>query len=80
MVRLCGTCEHGMEKYGDRNMTEISRIQLRYRLQKPGESLQELTSDVSKLSPLAFGDFPVEVQESLAVQYFTDAVHDPDVL
>ncbi|GFY64231.1 hypothetical protein TNIN_229091 [Trichonephila inaurata madagascariensis] len=39
-----------------------------------------MTSDVSKLYQLAFEDFPVEVQESLAVQYSTDAVHDPDVL
>ncbi|KAF8782265.1 Retrovirus-related Pol polyprotein like [Argiope bruennichi] len=46
---------------------------------KPNETLQELATDIEKLSHLAFSDCPTEVRETLAVQYFVDGVRDVEI-
>ncbi|KAF8773881.1 hypothetical protein HNY73_016492 [Argiope bruennichi] len=53
--------------------------QLKTRQQKPNETLQELATDIEKLSHLAFSDCPTEVRETLAVQYFVDGVRDVEI-
>ncbi|GFV15944.1 retrovirus-related Pol polyprotein from transposon 17.6 [Trichonephila clavipes] len=64
------------------HMTESplgSRLQLKSRQQKVSETLQELATDVERLSHLAFSDCPTEVREVLALQHFIDGVRDPEI-
>ncbi|GFX06720.1 retrovirus-related Pol polyprotein from transposon 412 [Trichonephila clavipes] len=55
------------------------RLQLKSRQQKVSETLQELATDVERLSHLAFSDCPTEVREVLALQHFIDGVRDPEI-
>ncbi|GFV22288.1 retrovirus-related Pol polyprotein from transposon 17.6 [Trichonephila clavipes] len=43
------------------------------------QTLQELATDVERLSHLAFSDCPTEVREVLALQHFIDGVRDPEI-
>ncbi|GBN13631.1 hypothetical protein AVEN_166628-1, partial [Araneus ventricosus] len=54
------------------------RTELKTRRQKPGESLQALAADVKRLMSLAYAECPMDVQDSLAVQFFVDAIRDED--
>ncbi|GFX99502.1 gag-Pol polyprotein [Trichonephila clavipes] len=58
---------------------DYSRLQLKSRQQKVSETLQELATDVERLSHLAFSDRPTEVREVLALQHFIDGVRDPEI-
>ncbi|GBN20335.1 hypothetical protein AVEN_131316-1 [Araneus ventricosus] len=40
----------------------------------PGESLQVLAADVERLMNMAYVECPLDVRESLAAQYFVDAI------
>ncbi|GBN46038.1 hypothetical protein AVEN_86405-1 [Araneus ventricosus] len=51
---------------------------MKTRRQKPGESLQELAADVEQLISLAYAQCPLDVRESLAVQFFVDAIRDEE--
>ncbi|KAF8795158.1 hypothetical protein HNY73_003038 [Argiope bruennichi] len=55
-------------RFGEICLKDYSRLQLKTRQQKPNETLQELATDIEKLSHLAFSDCPTEVRETLAVQ------------
>ncbi|KAF8784305.1 hypothetical protein HNY73_010001 [Argiope bruennichi] len=63
---------------GEKCTKEYSRLQLKSRYQKAGESLQELAADIQRLSHLAFSDCPVETRQDLALQHFIDSVQDPE--
>ncbi|KAF8789950.1 Retrovirus-related Pol polyprotein like [Argiope bruennichi] len=58
--------------FGEKCTKEYSRLQLKSRYQKSGESLQELAADIQRLSHLAFSDCPVETRQDLALQHFID--------
>ncbi|GFU24075.1 gag-Pol polyprotein [Trichonephila clavipes] len=58
---------------------DYSRLQLKSRQQKVSETLQELATDVERLSHLVFSDCPTEVREVLALQHFIDGVRDPEI-
>ncbi|GBM84608.1 hypothetical protein AVEN_247301-1 [Araneus ventricosus] len=71
------TIEKALEsRFGDSHLTQFYRTELKTRRQKPGESLQELAADVKRLMSLA--ECPLDVRESLAAQYFVDAIRDED--
>ncbi|GBN08212.1 hypothetical protein AVEN_94007-1 [Araneus ventricosus] len=73
------TIEKALEsRFGDSHMTQFYRTELKTRRQKPGESLQELAADVELLMSLAYAECPLDVRESLAAQYFVDAIRDED--
>ncbi|KAF8781568.1 Retrovirus-related Pol polyprotein like [Argiope bruennichi] len=61
-------------RFGEKCTKEYSRLQLKSRYQKAGESLQELAADIQRLSHLAFSDCPVETRQDLALQHFIDSV------
>ncbi|GBN14660.1 hypothetical protein AVEN_236484-1 [Araneus ventricosus] len=65
-------------RFGDSHLTQFYRTELKTRRQKPGESLQELAADVERLKSLAYAECPLDVRESLAAQYFVDAIRDED--
>ncbi|GBN36695.1 hypothetical protein AVEN_51280-1 [Araneus ventricosus] len=71
--------ENALEaRFGDSHLTQFYRTELKTRRQKPGESLQALAADVKRLMSLAYAECPMDVQESLAVQFFVDAIRDED--
>ncbi|GFX85357.1 gag-Pol polyprotein [Trichonephila clavipes] len=61
-------------RFGEKCVKDYSRLQLKSRQQKVSETLQELATDVERLSHLAFSDCPTEVREVLALQHFIDGV------
>ncbi|GBM11576.1 hypothetical protein AVEN_180132-1 [Araneus ventricosus] len=65
-------------RFGDSHLMKFYRTELKTRRQKPGESLQELAADVERLMSLAYAKCPLDVWESLAAQYFVDAMRDED--
>ena len=54
----------------------LFRAQLRARKRRPGESLQSVYLDVSRLAALAFPGVPTEHAEAVAVDAFIDALGD----
>ncbi|GBM94638.1 hypothetical protein AVEN_74918-1 [Araneus ventricosus] len=64
-------CVAGMETEGMVWMESAGR-------QKPGESLQVLAADVERLANLAYAECPLDIRESLAAQYFVDAIRDEE--
>ncbi|GFX64910.1 retrovirus-related Pol polyprotein from transposon 412 [Trichonephila clavipes] len=66
-------------RFGEKCVKDYSRLQLKSRQQKVSETLQELATDVERLSHLAFSDCPTEVREVLALQHFIDGVRDPEI-
>ncbi|GBO37400.1 hypothetical protein AVEN_161382-1 [Araneus ventricosus] len=73
------TVEKALEsRFGDSHLTQFYRTELKTRRQKPEESLQVLAADVERLMSLAYAECPPDVRESLAAQYFIDAIRDED--
>ncbi|GBM67208.1 hypothetical protein AVEN_145242-1 [Araneus ventricosus] len=73
------TNENALEaRFGDSHLTQFYRTELKTRRQKPGESLQVLAADVERLMSLAYAECPQDVRDSLAAQYFVDAIRDED--
>ncbi|GBM22110.1 hypothetical protein AVEN_266472-1 [Araneus ventricosus] len=73
------TIEKALEsRFGDSHPTQFYRTELKTRRQKPGESLQVLAADVERLMSLAYAECPLDVRESLAAQYFVDAIRDKE--
>ncbi|GBM56792.1 hypothetical protein AVEN_38357-1 [Araneus ventricosus] len=71
------TIENALEaRFGDSHLTQFYRTELKTRRQKPGGSLQVLAADVERLMSLAYAECPLEVRESLVVQFFVDAIRD----
>ncbi|GFX70407.1 retrovirus-related Pol polyprotein from transposon opus [Trichonephila clavipes] len=66
-------------RFGEECVKDYSRLQLKSRQQKVSETLQELATDVERLSHLAFSDCPTEVREVPALQHFIDGVRDPEI-
>ncbi|GFX49567.1 hypothetical protein TNCV_4902091 [Trichonephila clavipes] len=66
-------------RFGEKCVKDYSRLQLKSRQQKVSETLQELATDVERLSHLAFSDCPTEVRDVLALQHFIDGVRDPEI-
>ncbi|GBO22965.1 Retrovirus-related Pol polyprotein from transposon 297 [Araneus ventricosus] len=73
------TIEKAVEaRFGDSHITQFYRTELKTRRQKPGENLQVLAADVERLMSLAYAECPQDVRDSLAAQYFVDAIRDED--
>ncbi|GBL97787.1 hypothetical protein AVEN_68622-1 [Araneus ventricosus] len=73
------TIEKALEsRFGDSHLMQFYRTELKTRRQKPGESLQVLAADVERLMSLAYAECPLDVRESLAAQYFVDAIRDEE--
>ncbi|GFT02247.1 CCHC-type domain-containing protein [Nephila pilipes] len=66
-------------RFGEKCLKDFSRLQLKSRQQRQSETLQDLATDVERLSHLAFADCPADVRDTLALQYFIDGVKDPEI-
>ena len=58
------------------NQTELYRVQLTERRQKPAESLPELSQAIRRLVNLAYPTVPENVRDTLAKQHFIEALAD----
>ncbi|GBN05127.1 Retrovirus-related Pol polyprotein from transposon 17.6 [Araneus ventricosus] len=73
------TIENALEaRFGDSHLTQFYRTELKTRRQKPGENLRVLAADVERVMSLAYAECPQDVRDSLAAQYFVDAIRDED--
>ncbi|GBM75174.1 hypothetical protein AVEN_163729-1 [Araneus ventricosus] len=73
------TIEKALEsRFEDSHLTQFYRTELKTRRQKPGENLQELAAAVQRFMSLAYAKCSLDVRESLAAQYFIDAIRDEE--
>ena len=63
-------------RYGQAHLEHVYHSQLKNRIQKANESLQEFEADVARLVRLAYPAPPENVMERLAVQAFSDGLRD----
>ncbi|GBM55413.1 hypothetical protein AVEN_150470-1 [Araneus ventricosus] len=74
------TIEKALEsRFGDSHLTQFYRNELKTRRQKPGENLEVLAADVEQLKSRAYAKCPLDVRQSLAVQFFTGAIRDEEM-
>ncbi|GBN88063.1 hypothetical protein AVEN_4575-1 [Araneus ventricosus] len=74
------TIENILESiFGDSRLTQFYRTELKTRRQTTGENLQALAADVERLMNMAYIECPLDVLESLAAQYFVDAIKEEDM-
>ncbi|GFY03056.1 retrovirus-related Pol polyprotein from transposon 412 [Trichonephila clavipes] len=66
-------------RFDQKYSKEYARLQMKTRLQKTGESLQEYASEVERLANLAFSDHPATVRETISLQYFVDRLKEGEV-
>ncbi|GFW94226.1 uncharacterized protein TNCV_1979661 [Trichonephila clavipes] len=58
---------------------DYARLQMKTRLQKTRESLQEYASEVERLANLAFSHHPAIVRETISLQYFMNGLRKGEV-
>ncbi|GFX96816.1 uncharacterized protein TNCV_1648511 [Trichonephila clavipes] len=58
---------------------DYTRLQLKTRPQKTGESLQEYASEVERLTNLSFSDHPETTREIISLQYFVDGLKEGEI-
>ncbi|KAI5728107.1 hypothetical protein M8J77_011685 [Diaphorina citri] len=66
-------------RFGDEHMQDVYRIQLRNRMQKSGESLQELHADIERLAYLSYSHSNPELLNLMAYDAFVNAIADPEL-
>jgi hypothetical protein len=66
------------ERFAPPNQTELYRVQLTERRQKPAESLPELGQAIRRLVNLAYPTVPENVRDTLAKQHFIEALADSE--
>jgi hypothetical protein len=62
-------------RFGTDQKCELYRLELKQRRRKPNESLQQLFHDVCRLMNLAYNGHKDEIVETLARDYFLDALN-----
>ncbi|GFX72044.1 uncharacterized protein TNCV_2346321 [Trichonephila clavipes] len=66
-------------RFSQKYSKDYARLQMKTRLQKTVESLQEYASEVERLANLAFSDQPATVRETIALQYFVDGQKEGEI-
>ena len=66
------------ERFGEANQADKYRIEVKNRKRQPGETLRSLHSDIRRLVALALPGFDRKARETMACDYFIDALNDPD--
>ncbi|PIK37507.1 hypothetical protein BSL78_25662 [Apostichopus japonicus] len=67
------------QRFGKRNQTEVFKAILRNRSRNPTETLPELAHDIKRLLSRAYPDASLEMKETLAKDFFIDALGDSDI-
>ncbi|KAJ3644372.1 hypothetical protein Zmor_027037 [Zophobas morio] len=66
-------------RFGDEHLRQVFVAQLKSRIQKSSESLQEFAADVKRLVHLAYPEAPQDFQDRLAAETFVNGVRDSEV-
>ncbi|GFU66317.1 uncharacterized protein TNCV_3642401 [Trichonephila clavipes] len=66
-------------RFSQKYPKDYVRLQMKTRLSKTGESLQEYASEVERLDNLAFSDHPATVRETIYLQYFVDGLKEGEI-
>src|ERR1700712_1442050 len=72
-------CENLERRFGDKYMPPLFRTQFRNRRQSSGELLQQYSTDIFRLTRLAFPTVPEDALECLAVDAFADGIRDTEL-
>ena len=67
------------ERFAPPSQTELYRVQMRERRQKPGETLPELGQAIRRLANLAYPTASSDIKETLAKDQFVDALVDSEM-
>jgi predicted aspartyl protease len=66
-------------RYGDHHLSQVYQSQLRARVQKSGENLQEFAADVERLVHLAYPNGPAQFHHEIGTSVFVDGVRDGEL-
>jgi len=66
------------ERFGEANQSDKYRFELKSRRRRPNETLRSLHSDIRRLTALALPDLEHRARETMACDYFIDALNDPN--
>ena len=71
-------CEALEERFGDAQLAEVFKSELRSRRRRNEESLPALAQDINRLVKRAYPDMDYSAVEELAVERFREALTDPE--
>ncbi|GFU98105.1 uncharacterized protein TNCV_1491291 [Trichonephila clavipes] len=66
-------------RFGQKYSKDYARLQMKRRLQKTGESLQEYAFEIQRLTSLAFSEFSANVRERISFEYFVNGLKDEEI-
>jgi len=66
------------ERFGEANQSDKYRFELKNRRRRPNETSRSLHSDIRRLTALALPDLEHRARETMACDYFMDALNDPN--
>ncbi|GFT17116.1 uncharacterized protein TNCV_4738411 [Trichonephila clavipes] len=66
-------------RLGQNYSKDYARLQMKTRLQKTGENLQEYASEVERLTNLDFSDHSATLRVTISLQYFVDGLREGEV-
>jgi len=66
------------ERFGEANQSDKYRFELKSRRRRPDETLRALHSDIRRLAALALPELDHRARETMACDYFIDALNDPN--
>jgi len=66
------------ERFGEANQSDKYRFELKSRRRRPNETPRNLHSDIRRLTALAVPDLEHRARETMACDYFIDALNDPN--
>ena len=64
------------QRFGEANQSDKYRFELKSRRRRPSETLRSLHSDILRLTALALPDLDIRARETMACDYFIDALDD----
>jgi len=66
------------ERFGEANQSDKYRFELKSRRRRPNETPRNLHSDIRRLTALVLPDLEHRARETMACDYFIDALNDPN--
>ena len=66
-------------RFDETNQSDKYRLELKSRRRRPNETLQNLHSDILRLAALALPQLDHSARETIARDYFIDALDDPNI-
>ena len=66
------------DRFGEANQSDKYRFELKSRRRQPNETFRSLHSDIRRLTALALPDLEHRARETMACDYFINALNDPN--